>query len=105
MKRLGPEKTCVPSTPNGDRTVGVPTANEAGVLVGGSGNGKSNGKVVEPSKGSVAAGGSLRRALVLSIDAAIAAERYASEKGLSIQFGSEYLRAMAVSLFIQHARD
>ena len=28
-----------------------------------------------------------------------------SEHGLSIRFGSEDLRAMALSLFIQHARD
>ena len=40
-----------------------------------------------------------------SIDAALAAEQYASAHGLSIRFGSEDLRAMALSLFIQHARD
>jgi hypothetical protein len=40
-----------------------------------------------------------------SIDAALAAEQYASARGLSVRFGSEDLRAMALSLFIQHARD
>ena len=47
----------------------------------------------------------LRKALVASIEAALAAEQYACAKGLSIRFGSEDLRAMALSLFIQHARD
>ena len=47
----------------------------------------------------------LRAALTASIDAALAAEQYASAHGLSIRFGSEDLRAMALSLFIQHARD
>jgi hypothetical protein len=47
----------------------------------------------------------LRKALAASIEAAIAAEQYACAKGLSIRFGSEDLRAMALSLFIQHARD
>lgn len=47
----------------------------------------------------------LRKALVASIEAAIAAEQYACARGLSIRFGSEDLRAMALSLFIQHARD
>jgi hypothetical protein len=36
-----------------------------------------------------------------SIDAA----QYASAHGLSVRFGSEDLRAMALSLFVQHARD
>jgi hypothetical protein len=40
-----------------------------------------------------------------SIDAAVEAEQYASAHGLSVRFGSEDLRAMALSLFIQHARD
>ena len=30
---------------------------------------------------------------------------YAAVKGFSVRFGSEDLRAMALSLFIQHARD
>jgi hypothetical protein len=47
----------------------------------------------------------LRAALISSIDAALAAEQYASAHGLSVRFGSEDLRAMALSLFIQHARD
>jgi hypothetical protein len=68
-------------------------------------NGKSNGKVVDARNGSKTPGASLHTALLLSIDAAIAAEHYASAKGLSVRFGSEDLRAMALSLFIQHARD
>jgi hypothetical protein len=47
----------------------------------------------------------LRAALAASIDAAIEAERDASEHGLSVRFGSEDLRAMALSPFLQHARD
>ena len=48
---------------------------------------------------------SLRSALAASIDAAIEAEHYATEHGLSVRFGSEDLRAMALSLFIQTARN
>ncbi len=47
----------------------------------------------------------LQSALASSIDAAIAAEQYAAAKGFSVRFGSEDLRAMALSLFIQHARE
>jgi hypothetical protein len=47
----------------------------------------------------------LRAALMASIDAALAAEQYVSEHGLSVRLGSEDLRAMALSLFIQRARD
>ena len=47
----------------------------------------------------------LEQALVASIDAAIAAEQYAAAKGFSVRFGSEDLRAMALSLLIQHARE
>jgi hypothetical protein len=47
----------------------------------------------------------LQNALASSIDAAIAAEQYAATKGFSVRFGSEDLRAMALSLFIQHARE
>ena len=39
----------------------------------------------------------LRGALMSSIDAALAAEQYASARGLSVRFGSEDLRAMALS--------
>jgi hypothetical protein len=46
----------------------------------------------------------LHSALMASIDAAIAAEQYASAHGLAVRFCSEDLRAMALSLFIQHAR-
>ena len=52
-----------------------------------------------------AAESALRAALMASIDAALAAEQYASAHGLSVRFGSEDLRAIALSLFIQHARD
>ena len=47
----------------------------------------------------------LGQALAASIDAAIAAEQYAATKGFSVRFGSEDLRAMALSLFIQQARE
>jgi hypothetical protein len=47
----------------------------------------------------------LEQALASSIDAAIAAEQYAATKGFSVRFGNEDLRAMALSLFIQHARE
>jgi hypothetical protein len=47
----------------------------------------------------------LQQALASSIDAAIAAEQYAAAKGFSVRFGNEDLRAMALSLFIQHARE
>lgn len=42
----------------------------------------------------------MRAALTASIDAALAAEQYASAHGLSIRIGSEDLRAIALSLFI-----
>jgi hypothetical protein len=47
----------------------------------------------------------LQQALTSSVDAAIAAEPYAATKGFSVRFGSEDLRAMALSLFIQQARE
>jgi hypothetical protein len=68
-----------------------------------------NGKTKEngtpkPSNGHAAAS-NLQQALASSIDAAIAAEQYAAAKGFSVRFGSEDLRAMALSLFIQGARE
>ncbi len=80
-----------------------------GVSVPQNGNGvvhsaaKPNGSAARNGAGPAET--TLRRALVASIEAAIAAEQYACAKGLSIRFGSEDLRAMALSLFIQHARD
>jgi hypothetical protein len=68
-------------------------------------NGKSNGARPAAINGGTTASASLHAALAASIDAALEAERYASEHGLSVRFGSEDLRAMALSLFIQHARD
>jgi len=68
-------------------------------------NGKTNGHdIPKPSNGHSAAS-HLEQALAASIDAAIAAEQYAATKGFSVRFGSEDLRAMALSLFIQHARE
>ena len=58
----------------------------------------------KPSNGHSAAS-HLEQALASSIDAAIAAEQYAAAKGFSVRFGSEDLRAMALSLFIQGARE
>ena len=69
------------------------------------GNGSGNGNPVRTPTGSGTAETALRSALMASIDAALAAEQYASAHGLSVRFGSEDLRAMALSLFIQHARD
>jgi hypothetical protein len=68
-------------------------------------NGKANGPgAPQPSNGHSAAS-HLEQALASSIDAAIAAEQYAATKGFSVRFGSEDLRAMALSLFIQNARE
>src|SRR5271166_6348271 len=86
----------IPGSPaNGD--------NSARVRPNGDGNG--NGKPASVPIKSGTAEIALRAALTASIDAALAAEQYASAHGLSIRFGSEDLRAMALSLFIQHARD
>src|SRR6516165_11132778 len=82
------------------------SANDDGSAHGKSnGNGNGDGR---PANGPGAVGtaeSTLRAALMTSIDAALAAEQYASAHGLSVRFGSEDLRAMALSLFIQHARD
>ena len=68
-------------------------------------NGKTNGHLTpKPSNGHPAMS-QLAQALESSIDAAIAAEQYAAAKGSSVGFGSEDLRAMALSLFIQGARE
>jgi hypothetical protein len=67
-------------------------------------NGKLNGQSnPKPTNGHAVS--HLQNALASSIDAAIAAEQYAATKGFSVRFGSEDLRAMALSLFIQHARE
>ena len=76
-------------------------ASGARVKPNGNGNGKPASTPANPGTAETA----LRAALTASIDAALAAEQYASAHGLSIRFGSEDLRAMALSLFIQHARD
>ena len=47
----------------------------------------------------------IQSALITGIDAAIAAEQYAAAKGLSLRFTSEDVRAIALSLFIQQARE
>ena len=79
--------------------------NGARVRPNGNGNGNGNGKAASAPTKSETAERALRAALTASIDAALEAEQYASAHGLSIRFGSEDLRAMALSLFIQHARD
>jgi len=84
-----------PPRPNGD----------AATCAKGNGNGNGNGKSASTPTRSGTAEAALRAALTASIDAALAGEQYASAHGLSIRFGSEDLRAMALSLFIQHARD
>ena len=83
------------SAASGDETVRVRS----------NGNGSSNSKLANGVAGASTAETAVRTALTASIDAALAAEQYASAHGLSVRFGSEDLRAMALSLFIQHARD
>jgi hypothetical protein len=85
------------SSANGD--------NGARSTANGNGNGNGHGKPASAPASSSTAETALRAALTASIDAALAAEQYASAHGLSVRFGSEDLRAMALSLFIQHARD
>lgn len=88
------------------RDVPQPPANGDSSASGKSnGNGNGNGRPANGLGAVGAAESALRTALMTSIDAALAAEQYASAHGLSIRFGSEDLRAMALSLFIQHARD
>ena len=79
--------------------------NGARAKANGNGNGNGHGKPASAPASSSTAETALRAALTVSIDAALAAEQYASAHGLSVRFGSEDLRAMALSLFIQHARD
>ncbi len=93
------------ATAHGD-TPGSPTNGDNGCArQTGNGNGNGNGKPASTPTSPGTAETALRAALTASIDAALAAEQYASAHGLSIRFGSEDLRAMALSLFIQHARD
>ncbi|HZL67408.1 MAG TPA: hypothetical protein VFC29_08760 [Candidatus Limnocylindrales bacterium] len=94
------------ATANGDAHGSAANGdNGARVRPNGNGNGNGNGKPTNVPTKSGTAETALRAALTTSIDAALAAEQYASAHGLSIRFGSEDLRAMALSLFIQHARD
>jgi hypothetical protein len=106
VKRNGPA-TPSKSAP-GNTDTPRPTVNgDSGVPVTTSGNGNGNG-IGQPASAPVRSGTAetvLRAALMASIDAALAAEQYALAHGLSVRFGSEDLRAMALSLFIQHARD
>jgi hypothetical protein len=107
VKRLPSEQPSVQSyeLTRDQRLPGAaPSTTPATGGVGAQGNGKPNGAVAGAPNGSHT-GQELRAALVASIDAALEAERYAAEQGLSVRFGSEDLRAMALSLFIQHARN
>jgi hypothetical protein len=107
VKRIEAEQRCVAEPVNGGNHASASASGTAGspAAAGDSGTAKPNGRAVSPPSGSNGAQATLRAALAASIDAAIEAERYASEHGLSVRFGSEDLRAMALSLFIQHARD
>ena len=78
---------------------------DSGVRAKSNGNGNGNGRPANAVTAAGTAESALRAALMASIDAALAAEQYASAHGLSVRFGSEDLRAMALSLFIQQARD
>jgi hypothetical protein len=105
VKRIPPE---LPNTGDPGQAGTPPPAVAAAtttVAVPGNGNGKPNGKTAAASNGSQVAQATLRSALAASIDAAIEAEHCATEHGLSVRFGSEDLRAMALSLFIQNARN
>ena len=102
-----PDGSAVPAqnaTAHGD-TPGSPMNGDNGARVRPNGNGNGNGNPASARTKSGTAETALRAALTASIDVALAAEQYASAHGLSIRFGSEDLRAMALSLFIQHARD
>ena len=102
-----PDSSAAPAqsaTAHGD-TPGSPMNGDGGGRVKPNGNGRGDGKPASARVSSGTAETALRAALTASIDAALAAEQYASARGLSIRFGSEDLRAMALSLFIQHARD
>jgi len=102
-----PDSSAAPgqsATAHGD-TPGSPMNGDGGGRVKPNGNGRGDGKPASARVSPGTAETALRAALTASIDAALAAEQYASVHGLSIRFGSEDLRAMALSLFIQHARD
>ena len=105
-----PDSSAAPAqsaTAHGDMPGSPADGSGARVKPDGNGNtnGNGNGKAANALTKSVTPETALRAALTASIDAALAAEQYASAHGLSIRFGSEDLRAMALSLFIQHARD
>lgn len=74
------------------------------------GNGQQNGGTPPPVADQrdclgTAAGQSLMRALKGAVDIAVATERYAAEAGWSLRFSSEDVRAIGLTVFIQHARD
>jgi hypothetical protein len=64
-----------------------------------------NGRAFDQARPVLLAAAGRGSALAASIDAAIEAEHYATEHVLSVRVGSEDLRAMALSLFIQTARN
>jgi len=105
VKRIPPEQPSTSDAVHSGLPSPVVASAAPGVTVPGNGNGKPNGKTAGELNGSHVAHASLRSALAASIDAAIEAEHYATEHGLSVRFGSEDLRAMALSLFIQTARN
>jgi hypothetical protein len=105
VKRIPPEQPRTSDAVHADSPSPAVASAAPGVTVPGNGNGKPNGKTAGALNGSHVAHASLRSALAASIDAAIEAEHYATEHGLSVRFGSEDLRAMALSLFIQTARN
>jgi hypothetical protein len=110
VKRLDPEQPNAKSADqNGNHSSaaasGSAAATDSGAAGNGNGNDKPSVKVPGGTNGSHVGQASLRAALAASIDAALEAEQYAAAHGLSVRFGSEDLRAMALSLFIQQARD
>jgi hypothetical protein len=105
VKRIPPEQPSASDPVHAGSPLPPLASATPGVTVPSNGNGKPNGKTAAASNGSHVAQAMLRSALAASIDAAIEAEHYATEHGLSVRFGSEDLRAMALSLFIQNARN
>ena len=95
----------VPSANTRRHTPESPANGDPSARVKSNGNGNGNGRPANAVGAVGASESALRTALMTSIDAALAAEQYASAHGLSVRFGSEDLRAMALSLFIQHVRD
>lgn len=67
--------------------------------------GASNSPQNTPATTMTIASQVLAGALIAAIDAAAYAERYAESKSMEMAFGEESIRALACTLYIQHAKD